>query len=964
MTGNERRRSPAGARLFPAPLRRRLALLLLFALPLLGLSARPIAANSSQSGSHSSGSAPPFADQLGTLVRQVGSFQASDYASRAAELLEQRPVLGGDALILQAGASLPIGLTARRTNELEALRTAILSDMRASIEAGDVAGGRWLRRLGELLDPDRPLAAPDLMAAAMRVGAVLDRYELAPWIAARLGARDGRLEVAARAALYELYGAWLPNEAAFELLPRGGPDQGERLKLVLMSEAGEVLALRTQLLERDPSTALAAFDSPDPRVRAAAARALTLLGEMPAGDALELERQGAPLMQELRHQGDGLTLLAERLTLEQEPAAYQAALEVFTRLGYGKPAVQNHALGRDPAHQPAHLAHLWLAPLAELTADPGFLEERVALGSRLFLRGFEEPSTLGADGLAAALDAWGALLSGTTSPSMEAVRPVLGAVQRLLSTPSEGRAVRQAAVRALSSLALIDEVRAWSLTTLEDTGAPGGLRVAAWGMVGQAGELVKGADRRRAIVALQRDLDSVAPEVAQAAFEALADPAFRKGLATEDVDHALVWAARQLAARTRNGRTEALLDLLDTLVATGIETESESESESNSESGPATATQPACLQALGLLVESEEPEALLRAQGDRLVRLRDLFLQLADGDDAARLIAARWLTSEFEGAEPDPARRRVQLEAALRLAIDRQNLGAEGHVLVLTWSEEFLLNATEEVRGRWLQRNASALLETHGSKDTLTHPHLFALALEHSGSRADIELDETLILTRFASAVESCAGNERHELVVRRDRARFLAKLGRGTNELFRIDRDAWLAALEARDTLARGELLSDLSLADIEALVDRAEQLSEHRVEAGLRGALVGSLGWSARDLIQRRSDLSAWLDAAEASGDAEVLGAVLARFEHLPEAGVGQEGDGPWSGLLEDSAGQAWLGEFQVSLGRLRSTADAGTETEDGGGDSAGDRAPSPQSSASESEDSESGEKSPHGA
>ncbi|MDP6988208.1 MAG: hypothetical protein QF903_01855, partial [Planctomycetota bacterium] len=293
---------------------------------------------------------------LAEYYRAVRELRNSELRERLDELwaLDARTTM--DVAVLCAGRGLPTFLTAARRSEREAMRDEAREwiNLRASVDEG--AREAWDARLAlQLADP---AARPLLWRAAASVVGAGRRYALADAVGAGLSAERPAVRASARAALFELFLQWFASREDFEahwsLAARRAPEEAYLVQLAALSE--RVHRLSVEALAADAEQAVAGLASVDPRLRAAAAGALTrgVIEEPARAEAVSeallarLEREEAPIAFQAL-----LEALVERYAAvpPDAPGLRRLRAVLFGVINAGHPAFQvpvSQALGRLP----------------------------------------------------------------------------------------------------------------------------------------------------------------------------------------------------------------------------------------------------------------------------------------------------------------------------------------------------------------------------------------------------------------------------------------------------------------------------------------------------------------------------------------------------------------------------------------------------------------------------------------
>lgn len=272
-----------------------------------------------------SGDAAPGvrAADVAEVHAELEALREDRFREHALLLLGERPAEAARAIVLRAGSDDPPGVSGARAERRKGRRDEGLALIREDLSRG----GALTQELRALLAlPFLGVGEEDLVAAATRVVARLELRNLTLDLAWNL--RDDRpagVREAAQLALRDLYGRWFPDREAFDA---AWPELEGR------DADGVYLETFRQLAERDSRLLSAAiahelelieelgiFETGPPDQRALAARELVRavrLKELP----IETTRER----------------LRERLEVEIDPIAFQAALEAELELLQGQSA--------------------------------------------------------------------------------------------------------------------------------------------------------------------------------------------------------------------------------------------------------------------------------------------------------------------------------------------------------------------------------------------------------------------------------------------------------------------------------------------------------------------------------------------------------------------------------------------------------------------------------------------------
>ena len=847
--------------------------------------------------------------RLHTRLAELTGEDFRQAASESCEALEPDPL---DALILRAGSHVPPGLPRAVQERREAMRAEALALVAEAVQGSARPIRRaWIDRLETLLiqhagDPRWPAAA--------RTAAALQRYELAPVIAAGLDPlRPLRDRGAARAALFDLHRRWYEAPADFEAFWSRAEGKGrEELFLdPLVRSQEESAGLRERLLELQPQReGTALLDHPDPVWRARAARALRRgVGE----GRVSVDECIDALLAALDDESDAHALRAKLEALLQLLSSSPADSPRVRRLRATLNAIAERA---EPELDWPVLEALTRLPWSEgAESDPTSLSAGILRVAQLFRRMVMEREVFDSDVLIQVVGAWKNLcargtpaqdstvvLSQVSGPAREAVRFVL--LQAEVTSSA-----RLAAAASISTVlpAEAEAAVAQVVELLERRSGDAGVEFELLRALGDRIETLEvGTETARRLKGvLMPRLASPSSDLRAAALEAL-DRTASGGLVDAEAVDAL------LARLEVEPQPSLQVMLLETLAA---------------HERP---------ELVDRILLSGSLDELIRSDPRQIEAVASALQRLA-GDDGVRTIrsARRLLYVDHEETYLARLERALALVAALPAETAR-NLTPGEHRDVLRWAFELrergaLRPAEDDSPAPLLRRLVDVHLRgahegLEGDPDAMKHrAALFAgdlvLAQQPPGDPAPVLrlYEEALAYARKefgGEAIEGAAeqvptsgpfqGEARslsRPAVVRRDRARFALAAGLSHEAL--ADYRALLRAAEAAAGEGAGWLGGQegvLQLADLRAAAslvedpDLAHALpSEAAAEAcGISLALVRQPAWSKLAPTSRVQDLRDLADRALASGAPEHLAAARAIFAELPALPAVVESEG----------------------------------------------------------------------
>jgi hypothetical protein len=857
--------------------------------------------------------------------RQLGSQERAavspDLDGPRVELEEARPDTGlelphsvptalvaehADRALWLAGRPRLAGLPAARVAERDAEKERALARLRDELSPEGTASRQWNDHVVAVLR--RPAGERDaLWCAAARAAGRLGRYDLAPLIAgAWASAGDALRTEAARESLHDLYGRWFADlEEARPFLEGVGPGPATEL---LVSEAleGERAARDHlfSLLEHEPGDAVQSLADPDPQVRAGAARVL-----------------GAALTSSRVERAPTVAAIFERLDLEADARAYDALVGALAALLESEsPAdpdvarLRAHVTESGGDHRTLSVART-LARLPWRTDGPetdGHLQDGIAVLGRLLgeivaaERDRGEPDSdalmetlLALETLAARAEDAGLAEGLRRSPAR---RPVF----ELVRDSDRDEAVRIAAGETLGAFALpedwpflIEALRRGDATPALGHALLGALRAILL-------ELEPG----------DPGVDQVLSEVAT--LTAAEDPDLRRRALTLLADPVLAPLVERLPPEflVERLRVEEVPDLSRLVI--GLVRRFGT-----------PAMLPLCMRSERFEILASDPE--------NLAELSEMCAVLAAGRPAETMEAATRLVG-VDAGDLRYARVRQALALVARLGEEKaERLSAEEHRRVCAWAWQLhvsgvpLAEATPALAGDELTGDAprgdvafvERLVHVHWPRsgawdgevefDEAARLHLLAVALgtlvverAESADASDLEALAAEATSAYERALRSADqhGSSGFDLVVLRDRARFLASTGESVRALtdYRtlVDEDA----LEIPDLRSAIELLQSVGGA------------SGRRVVApetfDLRFRLVERDAWRDEPSSVRMQDLRDLLASALRSADLGRIERFAEGLRGLPEQPLPVDADeGPgalhpdrlWTGLAREA-------------------------------------------------------------
>ncbi|MGK0217076.1 MAG: hypothetical protein ACI9HE_000550 [Planctomycetota bacterium] len=865
--------------------------------------------------------------RLRPVLRTLEALTAEELAEAAGVLLMAHPVLGRDALILQAGRPLPPGLTGARQQQREATRAAALQALRSDMALGSEQEQPWLRRLEWHLElgtgPElRPDTSQDLRAASMVVAAELDLVHLAPSLLPFLEHSPlGLVELSARASLRTFLGRWvLDGESAGPLPTEMGPEAlAVRAAFVQASDTARELRLR--LLEMDPKVAQELFDGPDPELRILAAQRLLR--------AIGAQEQG---------RDEVAASLLDRVAVEPEAKALHAVLSALIELAQAAgpeapiSASLRLALHKRLADATPYLAPVLIAALERLPAAQAaqgapseVLVDDVQLASKVLVKLLSRGAPVDGDDLILAQNVWSRLAERAGARGEEDfLQGSASLVRDLLGEGEESDAVRFAVVAALGRLSPGPAELATCLDLLEAGALPSALRVAVYSLTEKAllapGESVGAESRGRLLTCLGTDLVAGDAELRRRSVRFLGtDPLLVEARSQRSTGNAQLVEALLTAAVG-----ETLVDLQTAMIQL-VERQLRGQPGAD---------------ALDQFLQRAGVGDLRRAERERSVALGELVLTLSGSDGKQRMRAARWMAvlpgPLAEGATEAPAALAMRLDSALHIVAGLEQAQVAGfdledHRQVLRWSAELLRGQSRLAFGETAGWLAAALLERHlpALTSETESAEWSLLEARLRVAREGAEQQRGVILAAFARALPGEGTTARLKVLVHRERLRFLQRLAAGAplagepGKL--LDRDARVLAralmsVEDEDLHRAADQLLD---------VTDLERLAQHVQQPLLWRRLLHHSAWRNLPQAARSEHLLAWSKSAQAAtnqGRWAALEEVVKAFEGLPTEAQLAAGELPapgegslWGDLLGDAPGALLLAQ-EAQAARLR--------------------------------------------
>ena len=872
---------------------------------------------------------------------QDGSARNGEQAGANGELVEPPPIaepprLRPDAhlLLWRAGRGQLVGLPGARTTEREAERTAAMAELSAEIGGSFPIAALWMGHLAGLLAS--PETDDELWCAAARVVGELRRYEHAPLVAAGLdGGLRPRRHAAAVRALHGLYGRWFRTGQEAEPF-MASVAAGEGTRLLLEETFAREREANTHLLRtlgHEPSEAPQWLESPDPAVRAGAARIV-------ANEAVAAE---------ILTPAAALDVLLPRLEIERDVLAYEATMEAVLGL------VENAPPG-DP--EVVRLGGILAATVARAPDERSLSAARTT--ARLSWDMEPEPGVVGfldaVGWVGEVLDALRAADTGRGASDPDAILGAMGALQvlcdrvegdmtqvhlrrhdvrlpifEILQDPRQALDVRVEAVGLLAHFTSEDDADLLNqvLSEIADT------TVLAHALLGALPSILGGFDPEHprtgeimtTVAALSGSRD---PDLRRRALSLLGSENLAPLTAALDPANLADILVRRLGAEEVPDLRQSILGLIRRF------------------GGPAM---------LQPLLELENFDELATGDLGGVAELSEALRTLADGRaDETVAVATRLVDVVHDRTRLSRVQRALTLVAGL--AEERASeLTPAQNDLVGAWAWELheagvsIADALPE-GGAFRRRMAEIHLvarseEPHVNGAAPLFPeaarqHLLGVYLGEEAAGVDPPPDPAPAEAAFASALEQAVSHPDPGFghLVLRDRARFRA--GRG--DRLRALED--YRALVDTGALALSDLRQAVAMIAAVAGADPAAQTSAAPERCDLLDSLVGRPSWRSEPAAVRMEDLRQLAASTHVCPPAERparLQALVARFADLPaerpENGTPPENPPLWYGLGRDDASFAELVALrdaaQAALAPAPETPGEAPPADEGGGD-----------------------------
>ena len=744
-------------------------------------------------------------------------------------------------------------------------------------------------------------------ATARSVGR-LHRYEFAPFLAGAWAAGEnaGRVDAACEA-LHDLYGRWFEEaEDVRPFLANIGPGPGTELMLADALERERAARDRLlALLKHEPDDAAGSLTDPDPELRAGAAR---VLGEALTSSGVE--------------RGPAVAAIFAALEVEADARAYDALLVALTVLleseAPGDPEVARlraHVLTRGGDHRTLSVARS-LSRLPWRTEGPRTEAH--------LLTGIESLGDLVDEIVLAETE------RGETD--VDALMETLFALEALASRAEDA---------GLESELRRSSARAPVFALVQDSAREEAVRIAAGETLGA---FALPQDWPFLIEALRRG--DASPALGHALLGALRSILLEFEPTTTGVDEVLSEVAALTAAVDPDLRRRALMLLADPVLeplvarlppAFLVERLTVEEVPDLSRLVIGLVRRFGTPQMLTACMRSERFE-VLASDPENLGALGEMCAVLAAGRSAETMEAAKRIAG-VDAGDGRFARLRHALALVARLSREAaEELSADDHRLVCAWAWQLqvsgvpLTDATPVlqpdehsgddprgsvafverlVRVHWPRSSAGSGDDDFGEAARL---HLLAVALgtlvveSQAGASADpvtnaAKPEEAASAFERALRIAGEHGAPGYELLVQRDRARFLALTGENVRALADYRELEERNALEIPDLRRAIELLQSIGGA------------SGRRVVApetfDLRFSVVEREAWLAEPSSVRMQDLRDLLESALRSADLTRIERFSSELADLPEEPLAVDADeGPgavrpdrlWTGLARD--------------------------------------------------------------
>ena len=807
-------------------------------------------------------------------------------------------------LFLRAGRSVPPGLTATRIRERERERSLALSRLAVELSASSETRESWIDAIRSILD-SRATRTGIWTAAAGVVGQ-LGLYEFDEQLLAGLSqGSSASVQFAASQALAQLYGSRPEVDSEFQRPFE--PSAGTRYLLQLLREReARTLAVQKELITGNPDRAILALEDPNPELRKAAAKVLSVAAAEPGADK---ERLRAALRVALEHEASANAFHAELeallvLSVGLNPDALPVAnLRGFLLLRSGEAPgdflyTLASGLSRLPWFEGPERAELNLRSaernlanlLRRVAADPhgdadvtsGILSALDALLSRV-----------------ATVAAESATEDGAWVRGAEARQPLLA----LLASPLVPDGVRRRAAETLSRVALAGDVQLL-LDVLADESTRPGLKYVVLGT----------------LASLTEQLGGDAGQVVERLFDFLEDP---------DAD----LRRRSLSFLSSRGVEEYMRTTDLARIVERLEEEPIGELKSQL---LALLKKYGGREVLAPLLANSSFDELASGGSTSVAELGEALAHLSEGDPNLVMDSARRLARV-----DDSGSRLARLLRCLQLVSDLEEsqaraLSPENHGQLVEWARTvrgsgvLLQDALQD--GRLL---LNRLVEIHlpavvpdSTMSSTERTHTRALFLSDLVALGDQEREQEA-LEDFSTALRAAESNSEPFFAarIRRDRARFTLGLGYKSSALDDF------GVLHGNEKLRPVLELSDLrTLANLLVQVATESDRKSADVKAfSVLFGLVNRPAWRNELGAVRLRDLTSLADRALGSGSAANVNAVLALLADLPidaqaplSARSGDESvELPvWDGLDREPALFTALGELNARLAAAAAT------------------------------------------
>lgn len=790
-------------------------------------------------------------------------------------------------MVLRAGRELPPTVSAARRSERETVRREALDWLRGRLAEDPTFGEEWSRVTSALLqDPDQDVL---WRATARTLGRLFD-YGHARELARGLSSERPQLAHAASNALFDLYLRWFTNPQEFlHFWEESAPVCDSQLYRERAREfERQARELQVKLLEYEPQRAASLLASPDPRLRAAAARSL---GGSINGDAQE-----------------AISLLLTHLASEVDGAAFHATVEALleTQAAAEPDAAPLAALrqvmaevvrsGPDDLQGPAAY---WLGRTVWSATPEG--EASILAGVDLLaiqLQRLEAPGNLtDRDVLVTSLQALWTLGDRAVRAGLALdarVGPVREVVLRSIREEREFEGVRVAAARLLPIVSQPQDIQ----VAVEVMSAPATSPGLVYTLLADVGEMARGVQPEERTAALVLDtllgqLSKADPDLRRRALSYLGDP-----------DLAALTARANPSRFIQVLGTETLPELQGQLLALVAEYGRQDQVD----------------QLLGL----SNFDAIVNSGPAGMASLVQTLERLAGGDPALVLHATeRLLAVANEDTRVSRLREALTLIGRLDSPAS-QGLPAEGHDQVVAWARELRTSSGSLPGGKdFLRRLVAVHLPGCSAGENADAPnlaHVQALLLSDLFALApeETQAEEVLVWFENARAFAVVRARAKEQALVLRDRARFHLK--QGASEQALADYRAVFVAEASGVDPGLGSGPSVLDLSDLrrggELVAASGTDALTAREALVVSQALLARDAWTRepaavraqdlRDLAQRalRSETVEACDLAlRALSGLPALPELAAEGEPAPTLPPAPEG-ATWDGLLGERA------------------------------------------------------------